>query len=144
MTERLHSLVPLDGRGASGWGGKDWEWGASVWIFLDFCFFAFFPFTFICMLSGFGHVQLLVTPWTVAHLAPCPWDSPGKCTGLGGHALSRGSKSAWAKLMLVSQNSVTVQATIFALPVLEWLCQDLSVSQRRGLHLMPRCRLVRS
>ena len=21
--------MPLDGRGASGWGGKDWEWGAS-------------------------------------------------------------------------------------------------------------------
>ena len=53
-------------------------------------------------------------------------------------------QSAWAELMLVSQTSVTVQATIFALPVLEWLCQDLSVSQRRGLHLMPRCRLVRS
>ena len=37
---------------------------------LDFCFFAFFPFIFIRMLSGFGHVQLLVTPWTVAHLVP--------------------------------------------------------------------------
>ena len=53
-------------------------------------------------------------------------------------------QSAWAELMLVPQASLTVQATIFVLPVVEWLCQDLSVSQRRGLHLMPRCRLVRS
>ena len=28
-------------------------------------------------------VQLFVTLWTVAHQALCPWDSPGKNTGVG-------------------------------------------------------------
>ena len=27
-----------------------------------------------------------MTLWTVAHQAPCPWDSPGKNTGVGFHA----------------------------------------------------------
>ena len=30
------------------------------------------------------------TPRTVAHQAPCPWDSPGKNTGVGCHALIQG------------------------------------------------------
>ena len=30
------------------------------------------------------------TPWTVAHQALCPWDSPGKNTGVGYHALLQG------------------------------------------------------
>ena len=29
--------------------------------------------------------------WTVAHQALCPWDSPGKNTGVGCHALLRGN-----------------------------------------------------
>ena len=43
------------------------------------------------------HVLLLVTPWSVACQAPfsmgsllCPWDSPGKNTGVGCHFLFRG------------------------------------------------------
>jgi len=32
-------------------------------------------------------VQLFATPWTVAHQAPPPWDSPGKNTGVGCHFL---------------------------------------------------------
>ena len=35
------------------------------------------------MLSCFSRVQLFVTPWTVAHQAPLPWDPPGKNTGVG-------------------------------------------------------------
>ena len=31
-----------------------------------------------CVLSRFSRVWLFVTPWTVAHKLPCPWDSPGK------------------------------------------------------------------
>ena len=31
-----------------------------------------------------------VTLWTVAHQAPCPWDSPGKNTRVGCHALFQG------------------------------------------------------
>ena len=44
------------------------------------------------MLSHFSHVRLCVTPWTAAHQAPCPWDSPGKNTGVGSHFLLQGMK----------------------------------------------------
>ena len=40
-----------------------------------------------------GCAQLLsdsVTPWTVARQAPCPWDFPGKNTGVGFHFLLQG------------------------------------------------------
>ena len=40
------------------------------------------------MLPCFSHVRLFVTLWTVACQAPlCPWDSPGKNTGVGCCAL---------------------------------------------------------
>ena len=39
-----------------------------------------------CLLSHFCCVLLFATPWTVAHQAPL-WDSPGKNTGVGCHAL---------------------------------------------------------
>ena len=42
------------------------------------------------MLVCFSHVQLFVTPWTVAHQAALPQDSPGKNTGVGCHVLLRG------------------------------------------------------
>ena len=38
----------------------------------------------------FSHVQLFVTPWTVACHAPCPWDYPGTNTGVGCHFLLQG------------------------------------------------------
>ena len=31
-----------------------------------------------------------VTPWTVAHLLPCPWDFSGKNTRVGSHFLLQG------------------------------------------------------
>ena len=38
--------------------------------------------------SLFSHVRRFATPWTVAHQASlCPWDSAGKNTGVGCHAL---------------------------------------------------------
>ena len=38
-----------------------------------------------------SHVCLCVTLWTVAYQAPlCPWDSPGKNTGVSCHALFQG------------------------------------------------------
>ena len=44
-----------------------------------------------CMLlSHFNHVRLCATPWTAAHQAPRPWDSPGKNTGVGSHRLFQG------------------------------------------------------
>ena len=38
-----------------------------------------------CMLSHFSHVRLFATLWLL-----CPQDSPGKNTGMGGHALLQG------------------------------------------------------
>ena len=40
-----------------------------------------------CMLSHFSRVLLFVTPCTVACRLLCPWDSSGKNTGVGCHAL---------------------------------------------------------
>ena len=38
-----------------------------------------------------SRVWLFTTPWTVAHRLLCPWDSPGKNTGEGYHALLQGT-----------------------------------------------------
>ena len=43
----------------------------------------------VCVLSCFSLVQLYVTLWTVTRLL-CPWDSPGKNTEVGCHALLQG------------------------------------------------------
>ena len=44
-----------------------------------------------CMLSPFSHVRLFVTLWTVEPTRLlCPWDSPGKETRVGCHALLQG------------------------------------------------------
>ena len=44
------------------------------------------------MLNCFSHVQLFAVSWTVACQAPLSmgWDSPGKNTGVGCHALLQG------------------------------------------------------
>ena len=42
----------------------------------------------LLLLSRFSRVRLCATPETAAHQAPpCPWDSPGKNTGVGCHFL---------------------------------------------------------
>ena len=40
--------------------------------------------------KSLSRVQLFETLWTVAHQAPCPWDSPGKNSGLGFYSLLQG------------------------------------------------------
>ena len=42
------------------------------------------------VLHSFSHVRLFVTPWTIAYRLLCPWDSAGKNTGVGCHALLQG------------------------------------------------------
>ena len=42
------------------------------------------------MLSCFSCVRLFSTLWTVAHQVLCPWDSPGKNTGVGCYTLLQG------------------------------------------------------
>ena len=44
----------------------------------------------VCMLSHFSCVWLFAAPWTVARRLLFPWDSPGKNTEVGYHALLQG------------------------------------------------------
>ena len=56
-----------------------------VVVGFDFSLFLLLEFLVICMLSHFGSsVQLFAAPWT-------PWDSLGKNTGVGCHALLQGT-----------------------------------------------------
>ena len=59
------------------------NWKCTVYIYiLCVC---------VCVCAcTFSHVQLFVTPWTVAHQTPCPWDFPGKNTGVSCHFLLQG------------------------------------------------------
>ena len=43
-----------------------------------------------CMLSHLSRVQLFATLWTEPARFLCPWDSPGKNTGVGWHDLLQG------------------------------------------------------
>ena len=43
-----------------------------------------------CVCWLLSRVWLFATPWAVAPRLLCPWDSPGKNTGVGGHALLQG------------------------------------------------------
>ena len=44
-----------------------------------------------CVLSCFSCVWLFTILWTVALRLLCPWDSPGKTTGVGCHFILQGS-----------------------------------------------------
>ena len=46
--------------------------------------------TCVCIPRRFSCGQLFVTLWTIAHQLLCPWDAPGKNTGVGCHALLQG------------------------------------------------------
>ena len=45
---------------------------------------------FMCVLSRFSCIQPFATLETVAHWLFCVWDSPGKNTEVGCHALLQG------------------------------------------------------
>ena len=54
----------------------------------------------LCMLSRFSHVLSFATLYTVSHQAPlCPWDSPGKITGVDFHAL-------FQKIFLIQESNL--------------------------------------
>ena len=48
----------------------------------------------VCVLSDFSRVQLVVSLWTVACQALCPWDSTGKNSAVGSHFLLPGSSQS--------------------------------------------------
>ena len=67
--------------------------GFGLWELLPHGTWFLFPG---CVLSHFSHIQLFVTPRTVDCWLLCPWDSPGKNTGVGCHALLQGTFSTQA------------------------------------------------
>ena len=56
------------------------------------------------LLDLFRCVQIFLTLWTMTRQAPCPWDSPGKNTGVSCHALLQGifltQRSNWPLMSL--------------------------------------------
>ena len=69
----------------------------------------------LLLLSQFSRVQLCATPWTAAHQAPRPWDSPGKNTGVGCHCLLvKGDRSkqnrcgGWTSMLVMKWRDVVV------------------------------------
>ena len=52
--------------------------------------FAWIVDPLMCVCQLLSCVQLFVAPWTVARMLLCPWNSPGKNTGVGRHALLQG------------------------------------------------------
>ena len=84
----------------------------------------------LLLLSHFSHVQLCATPQTAAHQTPCPWDSPGKNTGVGCHFLLQcmkvksESEVAQSYLILCDPMDCSLPGSsahgIFQARVLEW------------------------
>ena len=91
----------------------------------------------LMLLSHFSCVWLCVTPYTAAHQAPRPWDSPGKNTGVGCHFLLQcikvKSESKVAQLCPTLSDpmdrSLPGSSThgIFQARVLEWVASAFSV-----------------
>ena len=53
----------------------------------------YFVISVMCVLVTLAQlccIRLFATPWTVALQAPCPWNFPGKNTGVGCHFLLQG------------------------------------------------------
>ena len=85
----------------------------------------------LLLLSRFSRVRLCATPQTAAHQAPCPWDSPGKNTGVGCHFLLQcmkvKSETEVAQLCPTPSNPMDCSPPgssvhgIFQARVLEWV-----------------------
>ena len=67
------------------------------------------------MLSSFSCVRLFATAWTVAHRILCLWNSPGKDTGVGYHALLQG-------IFLIQE------LNLYLLHLLHWQVDSLPLS----------------
>ena len=76
----------------------------------------------------------LCDPWTVAHKILCPWNSPGKNTGVGSHSLGEGNlpKLLRAKLCPTLCNTIDGSPPSSPIPgilqarTLEWVAISFS------------------
>ena len=76
-----------------------------------------------------------MTAWTVAHQAPLPWDSPGKNTGVGCHALLQGIlPTQGSNLNLLHLLHGQVGSLALVLPGKPYLC---SSREETGDHSVP-------
>ena len=92
----------------------------------------------LLLLSRFSYVQLCATSQTAAHLAPCPWDLPGKNTGVGCEFLLQcmkvKSESDVTQSCLTLRDPVDCSLPgssvhwIFQARVLEWVAIAFAVS----------------
>ena len=86
--------------------------------------------SFLCVFSH-SVVSNPATPWTIAHQALCPWDSPGKNTGVGCYALLQGIFSTQGS-NLSFPNCRQILFFIYCLShqgsprILEWVAYPLS------------------
>ena len=73
----------------------------SLWLTV----FPHHMYRYLCVLSSFSCVQIFATLWTECTRLLCPWDSPGKNTGVGCHALLRGFSwpREWTRVSYVSR-----------------------------------------
>ena len=71
-------------------------------------------------------VRLLAIPWTAAYQAPCPWDFPGKNTGVGFHFLLQcmkvksQSEVSQSCLTLSDPMDCSLPGSSFQAKLLEW------------------------
>ena len=105
----------------------------------------------LLLLSHFSHVQLCVIPQTGATRLPCPWDSPGKNTGVGCHFLlqcmkvKRESEVAQSCLTLSDPMHCSLPSFsahgIFQARVLEWVAIAFSgiLSSAAAAKLLQLC-----
>ena len=106
------------------------------------------PLLLLLLLSRFSRVRLCATPETAATRLPCPWDSPGKNTGVGCHCLLQcmtvKSESEVAQPCLTPSDPMDCSLPgssahgIFQARVLEWGAIAFSVSPVGILNLSER------
>ena len=64
-----------------------------------------------CMLSHFSCVGLFATRGLYPARLPCPWDSPGKKTGVGCHFLLQGRRWKWMEICNVMTSHFITNTT---------------------------------
>ena len=103
--------------------------------------FGYIRVLLLLLLSRFSRVQLCVTPWRQPTRLPCPWNSPGKNTGVGCHFLLQcmkvKSESEVTQLCLTLSDSMDCSLPgssvhgIFQARVLEWIAISFSRGSSR-------------
>ena len=112
---------------------SEFHCGSCHWPFLDY-------FTYVCVCSVISVVSDSVILWTVACQSPGSlWDSPGKNTGVGCHAFSRGPSwpRDWTSISYITGRSFTDWATKEALDYFTSTTKSHSLTLPQPLEIFP-------